>query len=83
MGYPGHLWTHGIDFQARENDVKTAFRGGPEAIDALSRLKADYLLIGPIERMQMQANERFFRDLYRTVFTEGEYSLYRIDRPGN
>lgn len=82
MGYPGHLWTHGINFQERENDVKTAFRGGPEAIDALSRLKADYLLIGPIERLQMQANERFFRDLYRTVFTEGEYSLYRIDRPG-
>lgn len=80
MGYPGHLWTHGIDYDERELDVRTAFEGGAGAIEALTRLKVDFLLIGPFERTQMQANERFFQDLYQVVFEEGDYRLYRIDR---
>ncbi|MBK9314910.1 MAG: hypothetical protein IPM55_11795 [Acidobacteria bacterium] len=79
MGYPGHLWTHGIDYGGREMDVKTAFAGGAGAIEALARLNVDFLLIGPFERAQMQANERFFQDLYQMVFEEGDYRLYRID----
>src|SRR5262249_11936506 len=28
MGYPGHLWTHGINYAQREIDVKTIYQGG-------------------------------------------------------
>ncbi|QQS46084.1 MAG: hypothetical protein IPM66_19535 [Acidobacteriota bacterium] len=80
MGYPGHLWTHGIDYSAREQEVKTAFQGGAGGLEAMNRLKVDYLLIGPYERAMMQANERFYENLFQVIIEEGDYRLYRIDR---
>src|SRR5262249_3896907 len=38
MGYPGHLWTHGINYGQRETDVKTIYSGGEPAIEPMSRL---------------------------------------------
>jgi len=48
MGYPGHLWTHGIDYGSREQDLRILFHGGTQARDVIGRYKVDYLLVGPI-----------------------------------
>ena len=36
MGYPGHIWTHGLEFAPRQADIRRIYAGGPEA----SRLMA-------------------------------------------
>jgi len=79
MGYPGHLWTHGVDYAARENQVKTIYRGGAESAQPLADLKVDYVLIGPAEQQsQLQIGENFFAAFYPLVIDQAGYHVYQI-----
>src|SRR5262245_45637363 len=78
MGYPGHLWTHGIDYKQREIDVQSIYRGGPQMIEALSRLGVDYVIVGTAERMQLQADETHFANLYSVVIDHAGYRVYKV-----
>lgn len=78
MGYPGHLWTHGIDYGQRENEVKAIYRGGPESAKPLASLNVDYVVIGPTEQSQMQVAENFFAALYPVVIDHAGYRVYRV-----
>ncbi len=78
MGYPGHLWTHGIDFAARENQVKTIYRGGAESAKPLAELNVNYVVIGPAEQTQLQVGENFFAALYPLVIDHAGYRIYQI-----
>ena len=78
MGYPGHLWTHGLDYAQRELDVKTIYNGGPQMIEPLSRLGADYVIVGPPERAELGANETYFETLYPKVIDHAGYRVYQV-----
>lgn len=78
MGYPGHLWTHGIDYAARENQVKTIYRGGAESAKPMAELNVNYVVIGPTEQSQLQVGENFFAALYPLVIDHAGYRIYQI-----
>lgn len=78
MGYPGHLWTHGIPFESRQNDVTAIYKGGAQMIEPLSRLGVDYVIIGPAERGQLEVNEDAFANSYPLVIDHAGYRVYRV-----
>src|SRR5215510_10666696 len=78
MGYPGHLWTHGIDYAQRELDVKTIYKGGAPMIEPLSRLGIDYVIVGPGERLQLQTDDTHFGNLYPVVIDHAGYRVYQV-----
>jgi hypothetical protein len=77
MGYPGHIWTHGIDSGPREAEIKRIYAGAPDAPALLSKYAVDYVVIDPQERSATPVNDDFFRR-YPEVATVGEYHLYKI-----
>jgi hypothetical protein len=77
MGYPGHIWTHGLEFVQRENEIKRIYAGGIDADPLLREYDVDYVVVGPLERLVMPVNEQFF-GRYTKVGQVGEYSLYKI-----
>jgi hypothetical protein len=77
MGYPGHIWTHGIDFGQREADIKKIYSGAPDAASLLSKYGVDYVVIDPQEHSVMPVNTDFF-SRYPEVVKIGEYHLYKI-----
>lgn len=80
MGYPGHIWTHGLNFVQRESEIKRIYFGSQDAAQLLKFYNVDYAVVGPQERLVMQAvNERFFSQ-FEKVGQVGEYSLYKINR---
>ncbi len=79
MGYPGHLWSHGIDYAQRQAQITAIYRGAPEADELLARLNVDYVIIGPAEREQLQANKDFFAARYPVVIDHAGYQVYRIE----
>ncbi|MGH9938346.1 MAG: hypothetical protein ACREAM_19045, partial [Blastocatellia bacterium] len=81
MGYPGHLWTHGISFESRQNDLTTIYQGGAQMIEPLSRLVVDYVIVGPAERAQFSVAESYFASLYPIVIDHGEYRVYQVKSP--
>ena len=80
MGYPGHLWTHGLDYGQRELDVKAIYKGGPQMIELLSRLGVDYVVVGPAERAQLGADETHFGNLYQMVINHAGYRVYQVKK---
>jgi hypothetical protein len=77
MGYPGHIWTHGINFGPRETDIKNIYSGSADAASLLSKYGVDYVVIDPQERSIMTVNQDFFSS-YPEVVKIGEYHLYKI-----
>ena len=80
MGYPGHLWTHGIDYRAREADIKRMYAGGADANALLAKYNVDYVVVSPLERAMLTVNENFFMQ-HEKIGEVGAYRLYKIARP--
>jgi hypothetical protein len=79
MGYPGHIWTHGLEFAKRENEIKRIYAGAPDAEQLMKNYDVEYAVVGPQERLVMPVNDRFFAR-FEKVGETGEYKLYKIKR---
>ncbi len=79
MGYPGHIWTHGLDYGPRETEIKRIYAGAPDAESLLAKYGVDYVVIDPQEHSLMTVNAAFF-SRYPEVGNTGEYHLYKITR---
>ncbi|HKY43315.1 MAG TPA: hypothetical protein VJM50_09485, partial [Pyrinomonadaceae bacterium] len=77
MGYPGHIWTHGLEFVRREGEIRRIYLGSPDADQLLSNYGIEYAVVGPHERTVMQINEAFFSK-FQKVGEVDEYTLYKI-----
>ncbi|MGH9955938.1 MAG: hypothetical protein ACREBC_02265, partial [Pyrinomonadaceae bacterium] len=80
MGYPGHIWTHGLEFVQRESEIKRFFAGGPEAATLTSKYGITHAVVSPLERHNTQVNDQFFSRFLKIGET-GEYRLYQIAQP--
>jgi hypothetical protein len=76
MGYPGHIWTHGINSGPREAEIKRIYAGAADAAALLAKYRVDYVVVDPQERSVMTVNDGFFSS-YPLVLTVGEYHLYK------
>jgi hypothetical protein len=80
MGYPGHIWTHGLDYVQRESEIKRVYAGGPDAMFLLRKYNIAYAVVGPHERNLLNVNEEFFSK-FEVVGEVSGYRLYKITQP--
>jgi hypothetical protein len=80
LGYPGHIWTHGLDFAQRESEIKQIYAGSADAAKLLRDYQIDYLIVGPLERNNLSVNDRFMSKLQK-VGEVGAYQLYKVKTP--
>ena len=55
MGYTGHLWSHGIDSAARENQLDRMFRGDADWSSLAKSAGATHIYWGPNEKRRYAA----------------------------
>ena len=79
LGYPGIVWSRGIDYGEREQDIRRIYAGAPEAAALLRQYRVDYALVSPLERGNLEVNEAFWRQ-FPLVAQAGDYRLYRVGR---
>jgi hypothetical protein len=77
MRYPGHLSSHGIDYAARESDLKKMYQGGDAAMKLIEKYGIDYVLISPEERNLGNVNEQFFSQ-FPVSAESGQYRVYKV-----
>ncbi|HZI58181.1 MAG TPA: hypothetical protein VFF39_15470 [Verrucomicrobiae bacterium] len=77
LGYPGWMWSRGLDYSPRNADIQNIYSGGPDADALLRRYGVDYVLIGPLELAQIRANEQFWSQ-YTRLSTAGAYRIYKV-----
>ncbi|MBX3298010.1 MAG: hypothetical protein KF736_00945 [Acidobacteria bacterium] len=76
--YTGHLASHGIDFAARESDVRTIYAGGGVAELLLKKNNISYVVVSPEERASgFVVNEAFF-SRFPIEAESGQYRIYRV-----
>lgn len=78
MGYPGHIWTHGLEFLQREGEIKRIYLGAPDADQLIRTYGVEYAVIGPHERIVTPYNEHYFTR-FEKVGEVGEYTLYKVN----
>jgi hypothetical protein len=76
LGYPGWMWSRGLDYSQRSTDIQRIYSGGPDANALLRRYGVDYVLIGPLEVASFQVNEQFWSQ-YASLPLEGSYRIYQ------
>ncbi|HEV7744355.1 MAG TPA: hypothetical protein VGO56_05110 [Pyrinomonadaceae bacterium] len=76
MGYPGHVWTHGLEFAERESEIKRVYAGAPDAVSILRKYGVDYAVVGPLEG-NLNVNQQFF-SRFQLVGEVSGYRLYKI-----
>jgi hypothetical protein len=81
MGYPGHVWSHGLDSGSREADIRRMYAGAADASRLLTRYGIDFVVVGPYERT-FGVNETFFTRWTPIVEVE-QYRLYRVPAGGH
>jgi hypothetical protein len=79
MGYPGHIWTHGLEYGPREQEIKQIYSGSGNAAALLAKYRVDYVVIGPHEVSTENPNVAFF-SMYPEVANFGDYHLYKITK---
>jgi uncharacterized membrane protein len=77
LGYPGWMWSRGLDYSQRSADIEHIYSGGPEAEGLLRQYNVDYVLVGPLELAAFKVNEQFWSK-YKRLSPEGAYRVYQI-----
>jgi hypothetical protein len=62
-------------------DVKRIYSGGSASAALLARYGVKYVYLSSYERNELKANQGFFDQRYRTVFTSGEIKIYDCSAP--
>jgi hypothetical protein len=77
LGYPGHVWTHGLEFTQRESEIKRVYAGAPDALAILRKYNVAYAVVGPLESNVTSVNNQFFSQ-FQLVGEVSGYRLYKI-----
>jgi hypothetical protein len=82
MNYPGFLWTNGLPYADREQEVMSIYRGGPAALTLLHQHGLHYLILGPQEDRWADDKKvtlgKAFYATFAVIAQQGEYRLYYI-----
>ncbi|HEV3096486.1 MAG TPA: hypothetical protein VG104_05015 [Candidatus Dormibacteraeota bacterium] len=81
MGYPGWLWSYGINYIRREADIRRIYDGGATALELLHHYHADYVVIGPNEMATLHPNLDYFNTDFRLALHTAHYEIYAVPPP--
>jgi hypothetical protein len=75
LGYPGHIWSQGLDAGGRESDIARMYLGAADAEELMRRYGVDYVMYGPEEAAA--APEEALQS-YPMVLGAERYRLYDV-----
>jgi hypothetical protein len=78
VGYPNWLWTEGLPYVPRQQEALEILRWAPDAPRLLAASPIDFVVIGPLERNQLGANEDAFRQRFPIVAETADYRVYDV-----
>jgi hypothetical protein len=79
LGYPGWIWSRGLDYSQRDLDIQSIYSGEPGAAGLLRQYGIDYVLVGPDEFSSLRINEGFLSQ-YKQLAQAGPYRLYQVGK---
>jgi hypothetical protein len=78
LGYPGHLWTEGFDYNDANNKLTALMRGAPNWRDAAQALGVRYIFWGREETANYQGSTRPWETAARRVASGDWGAIYDL-----
>jgi hypothetical protein len=78
LGYPGWMWSRGLDDSQRHAEILRMYAGAADAEALLRRYQVDYVLAGPAELSSLNVNQQFW-SRYPKLAEFGPYRLYKTN----
>lgn len=78
MGFRGWLWSYGIDYHERENDIRVMYAGMSDAESLFEKYHVRYAVLSPSARNNFGGNETYFSSKYRMVMRDGDTRVYDV-----
>lgn len=80
LGYKGWMWTYGIRYTQREQDVLTMFAGGVEAERLFDQYQVDYVVIDQVAKYDLRANESWYQANTELVLSTLEHQVFKVNK---
>jgi uncharacterized membrane protein len=77
LGYPGWMWSRGLDYSQRATDIQAIYSGRSDANALMRAYGINYVLLGPAEIASYTVNEPFWARQEKLA-QSGAYRLYRF-----
>jgi hypothetical protein len=78
MGFRGWLWSQGIDYAARERDLRAIMTLGASAQELIAAHRVDYVVVGPGEKNDLGADVEAWRARYPSVLRTESYEVFSV-----
>jgi len=81
MGYRGWLWTHGIDYRQRENDVISIYEGAEKSFDLIKQYGINYIVIEQDKIKDFHINKDFFilnQEQFMLIYQSPNYLVFQV-----
>ena len=78
LGYPGWLWTRGLNYSDRENEIKQFYQDPEQNSGILIKYSVGYVLLDLMAEKDYGADRKIFDGLFDKIFEDGQYVLYRV-----
>jgi uncharacterized membrane protein len=79
LGYPGHVYSHGLDQAPAEEAVATIYSGQDTAEENIRRYNVDYIVVGPHERSKYGQSVEWLRNRFPQFARTQNYVIYRCN----
>ncbi|AKM79784.1 MAG: putative membrane protein [Candidatus Beckwithbacteria bacterium GW2011_GWB1_47_15] len=79
IGYPGWLWTYGLNYSQREKEVGEIFGGGQTADSLMDKYRVDYVVLGPEEKRLDSINQEYFQTKLTEVYQLEDYQVFAVN----
>ncbi len=77
MGYPGFLWSNGLPYVEREQELRAIYAGDAAADELLAQNGIDWILVGPQEQNDLAPNAEYLSK-FPVAAEVGAYRLHRV-----
>lgn len=78
MGFRGWLWSYGIDYHERENEIRAMYSGMPEAESLFEKYHVRYAVLSPSAREHFGGNDLYFLSKYRMVMQDRDTRVFDV-----
>ena len=77
LGFHGWVWSHGLDYQKRAQDIEQIYSGSEIANQLISKYHISYVTVGPPERENFSINE-YFLSRYPKLMLNSNWQIYDV-----
>jgi hypothetical protein len=75
-GYPGHLWSHGVNIEGLKESLVQSLENRPVTSQAWQKIKSKFMIWGEFEKKYFQRSEPPAEAQWVKLKSIGEWSLY-------